>query len=233
MASEVSICNLALNRMGDKGGITSIDPPEESTQAKLCAVLYPASLAAVLEAHDWRFATRRAQLAELTNLPTYGWLGVFALPSRCQRVISVKPKIEEQKPESEEGSQPVIRPYHPRAPWGFGLVAGTPLWSNVEFPFVVEAADTGNILYTNVREPVIQYIVSEPAAGNFTPLFADALAWHLSAALVGAMVKGQDGAKLVNAMEARYRTALEAAKVKDASQHYEPVRRAPVWIRER
>lgn len=216
--------------MGDKGGITSIDPPEESTQARLCAVLYPASLAAVLEAHDWRFATRRAQLAELTNLPTYGWLGVFALPSRCQRVISVKPKIQMQE---ENGTQSVSRSFYPKAPWGFGPVVGTPLWSNVEFPFVVEAADTGSILYTNVREPVIQYILSEPAAGTFTPLFADALAWHLSAALVGAMVKGQDGAKLVNAMEARYRTALESAKVKDASQHYEPVSQAPVWIRER
>ena len=79
MASEVSICNLALTRVGEAGSITSIKPPEGSVHAKVCAVLYPVSVGILLEAHDWRFATRRAALTEIQTKELHGWRGLFAL----------------------------------------------------------------------------------------------------------------------------------------------------------
>ena len=99
MASKVSICNLALTRVGEAGSITNIDPPEGSVHAKVCATLYPVSVGILLEAHDWRFATRRAALAEIQTKELHGWRGLFALPSDCQRVISVRPSTV-QRPQN-------------------------------------------------------------------------------------------------------------------------------------
>jgi len=65
MASIVDICNLALSHLGDSATVSSIDPPEGSAQADLCARFFPIALASLLEAHSWGFATRRVALAPL------------------------------------------------------------------------------------------------------------------------------------------------------------------------
>lgn len=200
MASEVSICNLALTRVGEAGSITSIKPPEGSVHAKVCAVLYPVSVGILLEAHDWRFATRRAALTEIQTKELHGWRGLFALPSDCQRVISVRPSA--------------IR----RAPW-----PQNPL-------FVVERFDGSPALYTDCPTPVVQYIMAEPGVGSFPPLFVDALAWHLAQALAGALIKGKEGIQVTAAITTKYEKALAEAMKKDAGQHYEPICHVAPWI---
>ena len=142
MASKVSICNLALTRVGEAGSITNIDPPEGSVHAKVCATLYPVSVVILLEEHGWR--------------------GLFALPSDCQRVISVRPSTVQ------------------RAPWPQNP------------PFAVERFDGSPALFTDCPTPVIQYIMAEPGVGSFPPLFVDALAWHLAQALAGSLIKGKE-----------------------------------------
>ena len=70
MASAVEICNLALSFLGDTGSIASIDPPESPAQAKMCAIYYPIAKSAMLEMHDWSFATKRQLLAKLSSEET-------------------------------------------------------------------------------------------------------------------------------------------------------------------
>jgi hypothetical protein len=90
MASEVDICNLALARLGDKATVATIDPPEGSAQAEHCARFYPIARDSLLEAHAWKFATRRAMLAQLVH-ETWNWGFAYAAPTGAIRLLSVLP----------------------------------------------------------------------------------------------------------------------------------------------
>lgn len=82
MASSVDICNLALAHLGDEATVSSILPPEGSAQAEHCARFYPIARDVLLEMHDWRFASRREVLAEVTNTLD-SWAYAYALPNGC------------------------------------------------------------------------------------------------------------------------------------------------------
>lgn len=89
MASVVDICNLALSHVANRANITSIDPPDRTVEADHCARFYPIARDELLESHEWRFATRREQLAQLMLDPPAGWEFAYALPNRCLRPVSV------------------------------------------------------------------------------------------------------------------------------------------------
>lgn len=90
MASEVEICNLALSHLGDSATVASIDPPEGSAQAEHCQKWYPIARNALLEMHDWSFATTRSLLAELVN-DWPQWQHAYARPSDCLKIRTVLP----------------------------------------------------------------------------------------------------------------------------------------------
>lgn len=78
--TEVSICNMALSLVGNKSFlITSLNDAKESArQAKLW---YEPIRDATLQAHPWNFAVRRATLATIADVPTFGYTYAFALPA--------------------------------------------------------------------------------------------------------------------------------------------------------
>jgi hypothetical protein len=90
MSSEVEICNLALSHLGDSATVASINPPEGSAQAEHCQKWYPIARNALLEMHDWGFATTRALLAELPNTWAQ-WQHAYARPSDCLKVLAILP----------------------------------------------------------------------------------------------------------------------------------------------
>lgn len=90
MSSEVEICNLALSHLGDSATVASIDPPEGSAQAEHCARWYPVARNALLEMHDWSFATRRVVLAELVRNDT-AWRHAYARPADALKILAVLP----------------------------------------------------------------------------------------------------------------------------------------------
>lgn len=77
--SEVSMCNMALSRVGGRP-IASLT--EESTEALHCRTFYDQVRDETLRAHRWSFATRREALAELGDAPT-GWAYRYAAPVDC------------------------------------------------------------------------------------------------------------------------------------------------------
>ena len=100
MASVVDICNLALARLGDDATVASVNPPEGSAQAEHCARFYPIARDSLLELHDWKFATRRAPLALLTETAV-PWAYAYAQPAQTIRIVSVLPPSAKSYAESE------------------------------------------------------------------------------------------------------------------------------------
>lgn len=79
MASEVSICNLALNHIGAYAIASLSDATKE---ARDCNTLYSYARDSVLRDHKWAFATKRLTLALLTD--TYsGWDYAYQYPTDC------------------------------------------------------------------------------------------------------------------------------------------------------
>lgn len=79
--SDAEICNLALARIGSTSFIDSLE--EATAEAQVCRVLYPQARDAQLQASDWSFALRRAELVRLPGFERSGWGAAFALPPDC------------------------------------------------------------------------------------------------------------------------------------------------------
>lgn len=84
MASEVSICNNALVKLGSQ---TIISLTEDSKKGRLCNQLYPEMRDVILRSHIWKFAIKRKELAQAVGSPVYGWSYSYPLPSDYLRVI--------------------------------------------------------------------------------------------------------------------------------------------------
>lgn len=204
MADAVSICNLALSFIGDSASVMSIDPPDASTQARMCAVFYPHALGDLIAMYDWSFATRQATLAKLSKEESRGWTGVYAVPADCIRVIDVK----------EERTQ------------NLGLRENQ--------CFTLAAGEKGTrVLFTNMKRPVMTYISSDALASQYPPSFSTALAWYLANMLVGSRVKGKEGFAMSQNCMKQFQVAYRLATSLDASQQRKTIDRVPGWIKGR
>jgi hypothetical protein len=84
MASDVDICNRALQKLGAER-ITSLT--QDSENARECNVAYAAVRDAELRAHPWNFAIKRTQLAYDSTAPAFGFSYAYTLPSDCLRLL--------------------------------------------------------------------------------------------------------------------------------------------------
>lgn len=208
-ASAVTICNLALSRIGSAASVSSIEKPDGSQDSLACARMYPIALGTLLDRHNWAFATKRATAAKLSNFDPTPWKFAYAFPTDCRRIIDL------QSPEYES-VPPALRGKLPRA---------------VEFE-VVSAGGTVAVL-TNCESPNIRYIVKDPAPSFFTDSFVDALAWLLASYLAGQAVRGDSGFNYTGYCYKYYLTALDAATRQDSTQTRKYTRHVPEGIRSR
>lgn len=88
MASQVQICNLALQRVGNRR-ITSLSDGTEVANA--CAAAYDLAVEDVLSTCSWTTATFRAVLAQTTATPAFGYDYQYQLPTdpKFLRIIEV------------------------------------------------------------------------------------------------------------------------------------------------
>lgn len=87
MASEVSICNVALIRCGTDTIMSLTEPGNKG--ARLCNAVYTDVRDALIRAHPWNFAVRRASLPRTGNAPAFEFANEFTLPEDCLKVQSV------------------------------------------------------------------------------------------------------------------------------------------------
>lgn len=86
MPSTVDIANFALNNLG-ASNISSLD--ENSKAARIVNQRYDAVRDAVFRAHPWNCLVHRAELAQETDAPAFGYAKQYALPTTpfCLRVL--------------------------------------------------------------------------------------------------------------------------------------------------
>ncbi len=84
MASEVEICRMALDLLGD---YAISDLAEATKQARLCRRNFAPMRDAVLRAHPWNCALTRTTLARDAAAPAFGFANQFTLPADCLRVL--------------------------------------------------------------------------------------------------------------------------------------------------
>jgi hypothetical protein len=208
LASEIDICNLALGHLGDRATVSSISPPEGSAQAEHCARFYPVARDLVLEAHEWGFATKRANLALLTDTPPPGFTFVYQVPSDCRNIIDL---------------------IDPNAPTFYPIDERCGHWQDDSFtmsavPYELEARTDGTgVIYTNLENAIIRYVASITDTTKFSAQVVDAIAWLLAAYLAGPVIKGDTGMAVTKAMMQGYMLSLSAAKTNDANNR----RRSP------
>jgi len=84
-ASEVSICNAALQLIKNTKSITALT--QGTKEANACEVVFDELRDTQLECHNWNFATKRVQLARLADAPAFEWDYQYQLPADYLRVV--------------------------------------------------------------------------------------------------------------------------------------------------
>lgn len=190
--TETDICNLALAALGDEATVVSIDPPEGSAQADHCAQWYPIARDTVLEAHDWKFASRRIAGAALTP-PTTTWSYAYAKPAGALRIRAVLPT-------GAAGD------------YNEGLTVN-------EQPFDIETLEDGTeVILTDCENAVIRFTAAAVDPGKFPPLLAQAIVRLLASYLAGPVLSGETGRAESRAQLQLYQAWLLKAQASDANQ---------------
>ena len=151
MASEVSIYNIALGRVGCSQFVA--ETTEHSNEARVCRTFYRQTRDKVLQAFPWPFATRRAALQDL-GTPPLGWDYRYRDPADClfaRRIVDPEGRLTVRSAE--------------RIPYS---IAGD------------EDAGALDI-FCNMKEATLEYTACIVTPQLFSPAFTDALAWALAA----------------------------------------------------
>lgn len=85
MATEIDICNRALQKLG-ASRITSLH--DQSVNARACLTAYFVCRDQLLRTHPWNFAIQRFQLAASTTAPAFGPTVSYPLPTGWMRVLA-------------------------------------------------------------------------------------------------------------------------------------------------
>ena len=214
MSSEVEICNLALAHLGDSATVASINPPEGSAQAEHCARWYPVARDALLELHEWGFATRRILLAEVVN-PFTQWQYAYARPSECLKMIAVLA--------SDAADDYNAFPVDAR-------LATNAIYAPQ--PFEVESDDVGNqVILTSQPNALARYTRIVTDTSKFSPLFRNTLSRYLASFLAGPVLKGIEGINVGNAQMQIAMGLLSRASHSDAQQQRQDLAQQYPWNR--
>ncbi len=96
MASEVQIARLALQHLGDRYDITSLD--EASPEAEQVQLVFDNVRDMVLREHPWKFARKYATPAPLAGDAPPNWDFMFTYPSDALRVIRIVNPLGDNQP---------------------------------------------------------------------------------------------------------------------------------------
>lgn len=194
MASVVSICNLALSNVG-KDNISDLG--EASAEAKACKQFYEHVRDVLLQGYPWRFAGKTASLAEVSNDKPGEWGYAYSRPIDCLKIRWVRPEYSLVEP--------------------FPHAAGSP---QVEWGHQYES--DGGLIYCGLTPAFLRYTYRLTDTTKFSPLFIEALSWHLAARL--AMPMTRDPKVRADAYQLAMRTqaiaeAADANEARETSDH--------------
>lgn len=193
MASVVQICNMALSHIGSDARVTSISPPDGSVEAGHCATFYDLARTEMLEPGSWAFSLKRVALGALTNT-SEAWAYAYAKPSNCLRPLRI------------------LRPT-----MGVTVFNQETITAHTDDRDSAQFDVEGDVVYTNEPDAVLVYVQDATDSTKFPPSFTAALSFNLAGFLAGPIVKGNEGAKLGDAMRQRAMSAAEMSAAASAN----------------
>ena len=127
---------------------------DAGAEARACSQFYDHTRDTLLQGYPWRFAGKTQALAQITNDKPGQWGFAYSRPVDCLKVRWVRPKYSADD----------------RA-----------LTQQEEISFQHEV--DGQVIYCNLSPALLRYTSRAADPTRFTPLFVDALAWHLAVRL--------------------------------------------------
>lgn len=225
--SPVSIANMALQEIGARGTISSLD--EDSPNAIKVNIAWNFTFPAVLSERDWKFAKTRVQLAQNANSPAGGYLYAYALPSDFLRLCKPREIPQEQR---IADSSLVWTGY---AGYGIGAdnIWDRPVWPRGADPYITETVrdqnDSSyttnlltnypglNVAYSSSAPIIINYIRLITDFTQLLPGFVDALIYRLASRLAVSITEDKQKAE---GMIQLYRDTMNGAQAQTECDDY-------------
>lgn len=225
MASEVSLCNLALSHLGDVADVQSISPPDGSAQADWCAQFYPIARDVLIETHDWGLTTKRAQTLALLSVTCPEWKYGYAPPADMLDVISI---LDPNSPSDyAQGLVSDVTASTEFFDFGSQIIGERGIYTPREFALESYGAPDGTsiaVIWTNQVNASARYTARVTDPTRFPALFQDCLGWLLASMIAGPLLKGDNGVKTGAAMYSIYEKRLGTATSNDANQKKSNIR---------
>jgi hypothetical protein len=198
MASEVSMCNLALSHIG----LDSIESLTERTKAaQECDRLYDFVLDATLRDHDWGFARKQVVLALLAETRS-GWDYVYAYPTDCVAARGI---------------------YNPSSSAGTSYDSETDeykKYGDVSYEIGSNATGSARVVLTNQASAELIYTAKISNANVYDAAFIESFALHLASYL---SIPLKRDTKLKQMLLQEYRLKLGQAQEASAGEgHKDP-----------
>lgn len=193
MASVVQLCNMALSHIGSDARVTSISPPDGSVEAGHCATFYDLARTEMLEPGSWAFSLKRTTLAQRTNASN-AWAYAYGKPSDCMRALRI------------------LRPT-----MGVTVFNQDTVTAHIDDRDSAQFEIEGDVIYSNEPSAVLVYVQDVTDSTKFPPTFTAALSFLLAGYLAGPIIKGNEGARLGDAMRQRAMSAAEISAAASAN----------------
>lgn len=161
--SQVEICNIALQLLGDESIISLSDG---TVPAEQCNLRYNSARRSVLEMHPWNFALKRIALPLVATAPAFDFSHQFTLPSDCLRVIATDKELD-----TVYNSDPMFN--------GYKTVGFQSAYTTGRDRYKIEGR---NLLYDDDTCNIL-YLVDEEDTTVFSPLFVEGFAIFLASRL--------------------------------------------------
>jgi hypothetical protein len=233
MASEVTICNRALQAINTRTSIASLS--EDSVEARNCALIYADTRDEVLQMAYWNFAQKTAYLALLksapgtpsnpasttnqwsTAFPAPPWLYEYAYPQDCIQVSRIVQQIQN---------------YYIGTPYTSGGTSTYPYAVGPGSPFKVTTDEDSqgqqqSVILTNQYQAIAVYTMRITNPQLFGAQFVEALVQALAAKLA-LNLSGQ--IPLANLKFAQANAIIAAARASDGNEGLTVIDNMPDWI---
>lgn len=160
---------------------------EATAEARACNQFYDHTRDLLLQGYPWRFAGKTQSLAELANDKPGAWKHAYQRPNDCLKVRWVRREysVLDTCPQTQE--------------------------EELANPYDVE----GETIYCNLSPTFLRYTARLVDPTKFSPLFVEALSWHLAVKL--AMPMTRDPKVRADAFQLAMRTQ-GAAEMADANE---------------
>lgn len=209
MASLVSIWNLALAHIGNRASLSSASAPYTSVEGERCAQFWPLARQFAIVKCKPSWARRR-DIAALVDLGDYQ-------PSEWLYAYAPPGDALE-----------IIGVYDPE-----GVKDEKRKGSAYE-----SASDGSGVIYTNVEQAWLRYLVDVEDTSLFHPAFTMGVSLLLASYLAGPIIKGMEGMKVAEAHEKKAIAYLSLSETHDTNQQqrsdvFRDGNQAPTWINAR